>query len=77
MPGAWLIQAVQESVMYPKRQRLELRTLLPAELRQTSMAARERAAKDYWDRLTPEQEAWALRKMRFAEMGQTLRTTRS
>ena len=56
--------------MHRKRQQLELRTLPPAESERSSRAARERAAKDYWDRLTPEQEAWAMRKMRFAEMGQ-------
>jgi hypothetical protein len=35
----------------------------------TSRAALERAAKAYWDSLTPKQEAWALRKMGFAAMG--------
>ena len=55
--------------MHRKRQQLELRTLLPEQSETTSRAARERAAKDYWCRLTPEQEAWVLRKMRFAEMG--------
>ena len=32
-------------------------------------AAREREAKAYLGSLTPEQEAWVLRKMHFAEMG--------
>jgi hypothetical protein len=36
-----------------------------------SRAARERAAKAYWDSLNPEQEAWALRKMGFVTMGET------
>ena len=61
--------------MHPKRQRLELRTLPPAESGRPSRAARERAAKAYWDRLTPEQEAWAMRKIRLAEMGQNGRLT--
>jgi hypothetical protein len=34
-----------------------------------SRAAREREAKAYWDSLTPQQEAWALRKMWFPSMG--------
>ena len=35
-----------------------------------SRAACERDAKAYWDSLTPQQEAWALCKMGFAQMGQ-------
>jgi hypothetical protein len=48
-----------------------LRTLplLPAE-RPTSRAQRELEAMAYSDSLTPEQEAWALRKMGFHRMGQ-------
>ena len=48
---------------------LGLRTLPSAGTGDTSRAERERLAKQYWDRLTPEQEVWVLRKMRFAEMG--------
>jgi hypothetical protein len=36
----------------------------------TSRAQRERDAKAYWDSLSPEQEAWALRKMGFFGFGQ-------
>jgi hypothetical protein len=47
-----------------------LRTLPPpAAEKPASRAQREREAKAYWDSLTPAQEAWALRKMRFAEFG--------
>ena len=53
-----------------KRDALVLRTLppLPAE-RATSRAQREREAKAYWDSLTLEQEAWAMRKMGFPKFG--------
>jgi hypothetical protein len=37
--------------------------------RATSRTGREREAKAYWDSLTPEQEAWALRKTGFFKMG--------
>lgn len=46
-----------------------LRTLPPVGAKPMSRAARERDAKAYWDSLTPQQEAWVLRKMRFFEMG--------
>jgi hypothetical protein len=36
-----------------------------------SRASRQRAAKGYWDSLTIEQEAWVLRKLRFAAFGQS------
>jgi hypothetical protein len=39
------------------------------ELKRTTRAEREREAKAYWDSLTPEQEAWAMRKMTFRAMG--------
>jgi hypothetical protein len=55
--------------MAPKMRGLGLCTPPPAQLVQTSRAQREREAKAYWDRLTPEQEAWALRKMRSREFG--------
>ena len=42
----------------------------PAATRRASRAAREREAKAYWDSLTPEQEAWVLRKMGFHRLGQ-------
>jgi hypothetical protein len=35
----------------------------------TSRAAREREAQAYWDSLSLEQEAWALRKMNFSNFG--------
>jgi hypothetical protein len=54
----------------PKVLRFVPRTLPPAELVRTSRAQRERDAKAYWNSLTPEQEAWVLRKMRFARKGQ-------
>jgi len=40
-----------------------------ADLGGASQAQREREAKDYWDGLTLEQEAWVLRKMGFFKMG--------
>ena len=46
-----------------------LRTLPVGELKRTTRAEREREAKAYWDSLTPEQEAWAMRKMTFRAMG--------
>jgi len=55
--------------MHPKAAGFVLRTLPPSEVEQVSRGERERAARAYWDRLTPEQEAWALRKMRFADFG--------
>jgi hypothetical protein len=45
------------------------RTLPPGQSERTSRAAREREAKAYWDSLTPEQEAWVLKKMGFAALG--------
>jgi hypothetical protein len=45
------------------------RTLPPVTPGRTSRAAREREAKAYWDSLTLEQEAWALRKMHFSNFG--------
>jgi len=52
-----------------------LPSLLPRDL---SRAARERDAKLYWRGLTAKQEAWALRKMGFYDMGRSHRlTTRS
>jgi len=55
----------------PKLLRFVPRTLPPAQLVRASRAQREREAKAYWDSLTPEQEGWVLRKMRFAEFGFT------
>ena len=53
-----------------KTDALVLRTLPPlAEEAPKSRAQREREAKAYWDSLTPEQEAWVLRKMRFPRFG--------
>jgi hypothetical protein len=53
-----------------KADALVLRTLppLPAD-EPSSRAEREREAKAYWDSLTPKQEAWVLRKMRFHRLG--------
>jgi hypothetical protein len=45
------------------------RTLPAAPPLRSSQAARDREAKAYWDSLTPEQEAWVLRKMNFASFG--------
>jgi hypothetical protein len=44
-------------------------TLAAESPRQECMATLEREAAAYWSRLTPEQEAWALRKMGFPAMG--------
>jgi len=55
--------------MHPKRARFVPRTLDWAANRRLSQAAREGEAKAAWDSLTPEQEGWVLRKMRFAKMG--------
>jgi len=53
-----------------KTEALVLRTLpqLPAG-KPKSRAQRDQDAKAYWDSLTLEQEAWALRKMGFHRMG--------
>ena len=45
------------------------RTLPPVQPGRTSRAAREREARTYWDSLSPEQEARALRKMNFSKFG--------
>jgi hypothetical protein len=45
------------------------RTLPSAQSKRTSRTQREREAKAYWDSLTPEREAWALRKMGFHKLG--------
>ncbi len=55
--------------MHPNRQLFVLRTQPVDEAKASSRVAREREAKAYWDSLTPQQEAWALRKMGFASMG--------
>jgi hypothetical protein len=70
MPGAWLNQAVSEESMQPKKQALVRCPLPPVELGGRSRAAREREARVYWNRLSPAQEAWVLRKMDFARMGE-------
>jgi hypothetical protein len=64
VPGAWLYQAVFKRSELRKTDALVLRTLPPlAPEKPPSRAQREREAKAYWDRLTLEQQAWALRKM--------------
>jgi hypothetical protein len=55
--------------MHQRTHAFELCTQVPDEANRASRTAREREAKEYRDRLTPEQEAWVLRKMRFAEFG--------
>ena len=55
--------------MDSKKQGLVLCTQPIEGSRPTSRAARERAAKEYWDRLTPQQEGWVLRKMGFGSFG--------
>jgi hypothetical protein len=42
-----------------------------------SSAARQREAAAYWDSLSVEQEAWALRKMGFLKMGERALTHQS
>ena len=69
MPGAWLNQAILGGRVDSKVLRFVPRTLPSAEPEGTSQAQRQWEAKAYWDSLTPEQEAWVLRKMRFAEFG--------
>jgi len=70
VPGAWLNQAILGGPEIRKADALVLRTLppLPPE-KPKSRAEREREARRYWDSLTPEQEAWALRKMQFPRFG--------
>jgi hypothetical protein len=80
VPGAWLNQAVFEGSELRKTDALVLRTLPPPqEKRPPSRAQREREAKAYWDSLTPQQEAWVLRKMGFYRRApdQALRAHRS
>lgn len=55
--------------MHPVVRGFVPRTLAPDQPVRTSRAAREREAKAYWDSMSPEQEAWVLRKMRFGQMG--------
>jgi hypothetical protein len=55
--------------MHPKMQALEPCTQPPPDDERSSRRARERAAREYWDRLTPQREAWVLKKMHFSEMG--------
>ena len=69
MPGAWLNQAVSEESMHRKTQTFVLCPLPPAGRGGGSRAARERDARAYWDRVTPAQERWILKKMKFAQMG--------
>jgi len=57
--------------MHPKSVGFVPRTLPPSEVEQVSQSERERAAKAYWNRLTPQQEGWVLRKMGFARMGRS------
>jgi hypothetical protein len=53
----------------PEALRFVPRTLPPAQPDRISRAQRERQARAYWDSLTPQQESWVLKKMRFAEFG--------
>ena len=55
--------------MHRKQRAFELHTQLPRDRLLRSRSAREQAAKDYWDRMTAEQEGWVLKKMRFAALG--------
>lgn len=41
----------------------------PKAKKEPKQAATRAAAKEYWDSLTPAQDAWALRKMGFFKMG--------
>ena len=72
MPGAWLNQAILGGHLVPKVLRFVPRTQPPVQPEQTR-AQRERDAKAYWDSLTREQEAWVLKKMRFAQLGVCVR----
>jgi hypothetical protein len=71
MPGAWLNQAIFGGHVEPKVLRFVPRTLPPAEPVRQSRAAREREAKAYWNALSPQPEAWVLKKMRFGDFGCT------
>ncbi len=54
------------------RLRFDKSACLPSCERRASRAAREREAKCYWDSLTAQQEAWALRKLGFHAMGRRI-----
>ena len=50
-----------------KNTRLVLRTVPAAEAAEQSQAEKDREARLYWDMLSPEREAWELRKMGFRQ----------
>ena len=75
LSGAWLDQAVLERHMHQNQRLFVLRTQPVDEASAGSRAAREPEAKAYWDGLTEQQDAWALRKMGFPTMGRIERTT--
>ena len=56
--------------MHPKERALVLCPLPTIEGYRDSRAERERRAREYWDRLSQRQEAWVLRRMKFASMGE-------
>ncbi|HCG00395.1 MAG TPA: hypothetical protein DEV93_07595 [Chloroflexi bacterium] len=58
--------------MHPEQARFVPRTFPPLPPARDSRSVREREAKLYWDSLSPEQEAWVLRKMNFARFGQRI-----
>ena len=58
-----------EESMHSKKRALALCPLPSDGQRQESQVAREQDARAYWERLSPAQEGWVLKKMRFAEMG--------
>jgi hypothetical protein len=56
--------------MHPEKQRLVLCPLPSDGRKSRTRVERERQARDYWNRLSLTQEAWVLRTMRFAKMGE-------
>jgi hypothetical protein len=56
----------------PKSAPFVPRTLPPLPAEKASRAQREREAKAYWDSLTDAQEVWALRKMGYFKIGQSV-----
>ena len=77
MPGAWLNQAVLQDRKVHKRTTFVPVLFVSDQRESKSQAARDREARDYWDSLTPAQEAWVARKMHFHKFGSEPTPTRS
>ena len=61
--------------MHRKQRAFELHIQLPRDRSLRSRSAREQAAKDYWDRLTAEQEGWVLKENALRCIGWALEAT--